>query len=96
MSRPMNLRLSSLLVFVALCCPGVTLGGQATDELLRYVPEEVGFCVVVQDLRGHYANLRASPFYQKWGKSFLDSECVSCGACVAWAEHRRDRAGIGR
>ena len=74
MSRPMNLRLSSLLVFVALSCTGKTFGSPATDELLRYVPEDVGFCVVVQDLRGHHANLRASPFFQKWGTSFPGSD----------------------
>jgi Protein of unknown function (DUF3352) len=69
----MRPRFSSLLVLVALSSPGVSLGSPATDELLRYVPEDVGFCVVVQDLRGHFANLQASPFYLKWGKSFLGS-----------------------
>jgi hypothetical protein len=32
------------------------------EELLRYVPEDVAFCLVVQDLRGHAADLAASPF----------------------------------
>jgi hypothetical protein len=39
------------------------------DELLRYVPEDVGFCVVLQDMRGHAAALRESPF----AKHFWDS-----------------------
>src|SRR5712692_3598756 len=34
----------------------------AREELLRYVPEDVAFCLVVQDLRGHSADLAASPF----------------------------------
>jgi hypothetical protein len=70
----MNPRLPSLLILVALSCTGTTFGSPATDELLRYVPEDVGFCVVVQDLRGHSANLRASPFFQKWGTSFPGSD----------------------
>jgi hypothetical protein len=37
--------------------------------LLRYVPEDVAFCLVVQDLRGHAADLAASPFV----KSLKDS-----------------------
>src|SRR6266851_1304220 len=32
------------------------------EELLRYVPEDVAFCLVVQDLRGHSADLASSPF----------------------------------
>lgn len=35
------------------------------DELLRLVPEDVGFCLVVQDLRGHVAALRDSPFLEQ-------------------------------
>jgi hypothetical protein len=32
------------------------------DELLRLVPDDVGLCLVVQDLRGHAAALNDSPF----------------------------------
>ncbi len=32
------------------------------DELLRYVPDDVGLCLVLQDLRGHTARLLSSPF----------------------------------
>jgi hypothetical protein len=32
------------------------------SELLRLVPEDVGFCLVVQDLRGHAEALSRSPF----------------------------------
>jgi hypothetical protein len=32
------------------------------DELLRFVPEDVGLCMVLQDLRGHTARLLNSPF----------------------------------
>jgi hypothetical protein len=33
------------------------------EELLRLVPDDVGFCLLVQDLRRHSANFRGSPFY---------------------------------
>ncbi|MGH7225793.1 MAG: hypothetical protein ACRELF_21450, partial [Gemmataceae bacterium] len=33
--------------------------------MLRLVPDSVGFCVVVQDLRGHAAALQASPFVEQ-------------------------------
>jgi hypothetical protein len=39
------------------------------DELLRYVPDEAGFCMVVQNLRGTLADLRDSPFAKAWNKS---------------------------
>jgi hypothetical protein len=32
------------------------------DELLRFVPDDVGLCMVLQDLRGHTARLLGSPF----------------------------------
>jgi hypothetical protein len=35
------------------------------DELLRVVPEDVGVCLLIQDLRGHTAALQASPFAKK-------------------------------
>lgn len=41
------------------------------EELLRLVPEDVGFCLVVQDLRGHAAALLESPFAKQFEKSPL-------------------------
>jgi hypothetical protein len=38
-------------------------------ELLRLVPEDVGFCLLIEDLRGHGKALLDSPFF----KQFLDS-----------------------
>jgi hypothetical protein len=34
------------------------------QELLRLVPDQVGFCLLVQDLRGKTADLLASPFFE--------------------------------
>ncbi len=39
------------------------------EELLRLVPDSVGFCLVVQDLRGHAAALRDSPFLEQLSQS---------------------------
>lgn len=43
----------------------------ARDELLRMVPDDVGFCLVLHDLRGHAAQLLESPFVQQFHKSPL-------------------------
>ena len=39
------------------------------DELLRFVPEDMGFCFVMQDLRVHAADLAASPFAEQLRQS---------------------------
>jgi hypothetical protein len=41
------------------------------DELLRLVPDTIGFCVVLQDLRGHAAALQDSPFVEQFNGSSL-------------------------
>ena len=41
------------------------------DELLRLVPDSVGFCLVVQDFRGHAVSLSNSPFLQQLSQSPL-------------------------
>jgi hypothetical protein len=39
------------------------------DELLRLVPEDVGFCLVIEDIRGHGTALLASPFFKQFRSS---------------------------
>jgi hypothetical protein len=41
------------------------------DELLRLVPDSVGFCFIMQDVREHAASLNASPFIQQLRQSAL-------------------------
>jgi hypothetical protein len=41
------------------------------DELLYLVPDSVGFCLVIQDLRGHAAALQTSPFIEQLSQSPL-------------------------
>lgn len=58
---------------LAIVCFWVTTSGAATpaEELLRFVPPDVSFCVVVRDLREHAAALRESPFVQTFRASRL-------------------------
>jgi hypothetical protein len=39
-----------------------SFAGTPREELLRYVPDDVGFCLVVQNLRGQLRELAGSPF----------------------------------
>jgi hypothetical protein len=41
------------------------------DELLRLVPDSIGFCLIAQDIRGHAAALRESPFVEQLRRSPL-------------------------
>ncbi|MBY0526226.1 MAG: hypothetical protein K2R98_22730 [Gemmataceae bacterium] len=41
------------------------------DEVLRLVPEDVGFCLLVNDLRSHSAALADSPFASQFQKSVV-------------------------
>src|SRR6516225_6702252 len=59
---------SSVAVLVA-ALPLTLHAAPARDELLRYVPGDVGFCLLVQDLRGHATNLASSPFVEQWKRS---------------------------
>src|SRR5204863_457458 len=60
-----------LLFWFSLCPP--CLRGELTaaprDELLRLVPGDAGFCVVLNDLRGQLARLQASPFAARFAAS---------------------------
>src|SRR6476620_11193089 len=73
---------SSLLAFSVL---SVTLwlipssrAAAPRDELLRLVPDDAGFCVVVQNLRDQLARLEHSPFAARFaasplGRAFRDA-----------------------
>src|SRR5690348_17101865 len=68
-------RLLPFCVFLcALCDSVVSSSLQASaprEELLRLVPDSVGFCCVIQDLRAHSAALRDSPFIEQLSRSPL-------------------------
>ncbi len=61
-----------LLCAAALLAPAAALrAASPRDELLRFVPDDVGFCFVLQDLRVHAADLAGSPFVDQVRKSPL-------------------------
>jgi hypothetical protein len=67
-----SLRHCFLFSLLAACLAPLPLSAAAPrDELLRLVPEDVGFCLVVQDLRGHLEQLQESPFVQQFHRSPL-------------------------
>jgi hypothetical protein len=60
------------LVAVLLC--GFRVHAQsARDELLRLVPDDVGFCLLLEDLRGHTTRLLESPFVKQFEKSAMET-----------------------
>jgi hypothetical protein len=46
---------------------------EPANELLRMVPEDVGLCLLIQDLRGHSADLLASPFVKTFAPVFREN-----------------------
>jgi hypothetical protein len=59
------------LPLLGLLAVALPLSAAPRDELLRLVPGDVGFCLVVQDLRTHSTNLLESPFAEQFRKSPL-------------------------
>jgi hypothetical protein len=64
-----SVRSPALAWLAILLAPLAVRAASPRDELLRFVPERVGFCVVLQDLRGHAAALDASPFVEQVRKT---------------------------
>jgi hypothetical protein len=58
-------------VLAAQCAISPVLAGSPRDELLRLVPHNVGFCLVLEDLRGHGRAIANSPFIQQFRLSPL-------------------------
>jgi hypothetical protein len=56
----------ALVLLAALAGPAAAA---PRDELLRLVPDDVGFCLLLQDLRGHAAALKDSPFVEQFRSS---------------------------
>lgn len=53
---------------LAWCLSAPAVAASPRDELLRYVPADVGFCLVVQNLRDKLGDVAASPLAQHVGK----------------------------
>jgi hypothetical protein len=60
------------------------------EQLLRYVPEQVGFCLVLNDLRGHGEALAASPFVAQFARSPLGKELAAAAEVAQLAKIEKD------
>ncbi|MFL5328611.1 MAG: hypothetical protein ACJ8C4_06825 [Gemmataceae bacterium] len=102
--------MKSLLGFLCALCVlcGSTLAASPRDELLKLVPSDAGFVVVVQDLRGQINRLREGPFAKKFlqtasGKALLSDgvakematadQLLSGEIGLPWAKIRDDLLG---
>jgi hypothetical protein len=81
---PLDYRTSSLS-FVGSALLAVALGSIGTasawaagprDDLLRLVPEDVGFCLVIDNLRGHGEALAESAFVKQFSGSTLGAKIL--------------------
>jgi Protein of unknown function (DUF3352) len=70
-SLPLLPLLASLAAACLLPFPLSAATPTPKDELLRLVPDDAGFCLIVQDLRGHFDALAGSPFVEQFQKSAL-------------------------
>jgi hypothetical protein len=64
------------VLFLALWAARPTWADSPRDALLRLVPSDVGFCLLLEDLRGHSQALLNSPFLQQLQKSPWASKIV--------------------
>src|SRR5262245_58599393 len=100
--------LSALLVLLGVAAPATAQAPGPAEELLRLVPDAMSLCLVVQDLRGHWARFQKSPWPKAikespWGAALLDSpevkklgefvEKVSERLSVTWPQVRDDILG---
>jgi len=60
---------AAIVLVILLAIPVVA--AEPTDDLLRYVPSDVAFCVSFRDLRSHSQRLNDSPFMEQFKKSGL-------------------------
>jgi hypothetical protein len=81
-------RWTSGALLVGLLFPGVARAAPV-DEVLRLVPDDVAFCLLVQDLRGHFAAMRESPFAERFNGSKLGQLLRGAPEMQRLAEVRR-------
>lgn len=89
MNVMLNFRKLFLVMFVLGLLALPAQAGQACDELLRLVPDDVGFCLIVQDLRSHAESFLGSPFYDQFTKSPL-------GVALRQSHEMQKLAGVDR
>jgi len=94
--RPLVL-VSQCLLLAFLSMPARAGAAAPSAELLRLVPDDVAFCLVVQDLRGHSQSVLNSPFMEKLRASKLGAAIQSAPELAKLAEvekHFQNLLGI--
>src|SRR5436309_2179572 len=56
---------SPAVLLLCFCLVAPAVAAPPVDELLRYVPADVTFCLTIRDLRGHLDALTKSPFAEQ-------------------------------
>jgi hypothetical protein len=79
---------AAAVVFAVLAAP--LHAATPREQLLRYVPEQVGFCLVLNDLRGHGDALAESPFVEQFARSPLGKEWAAAAEVARLAKIEND------
>src|SRR5437868_6606182 len=72
----MSLRYLACLTVAVYAAVAAPVAASPRDELLRLVPADVGFCLVIEDLRGHGTALLESPFFQQFRVSATATKLI--------------------
>src|SRR3954466_13061521 len=83
-------RITSLSAAVVLALAAVAHAATPTDELLGLVPEDVGFCLVFQDLRQVVNDVKASAFARQFAASPLGLEILNSPEVGKLAKAEKD------
>jgi hypothetical protein len=67
----------SIALLVLILLAAAAAAATPRDELLRLVPENVGFCLALDDLRGHGTAFAESPFVKQFRTSVLGTKIRS-------------------
>jgi hypothetical protein len=94
---PTTLHASCAAVLLLTMALATARAATPREELLRHVPEDVAFCMAIQDLRGHAAAFDASPFAKKlrdspFGQAFTQSDDLR--KLLAFDKDLRDKLGV--
>jgi hypothetical protein len=91
-------RLIAKVVLVATLLAAPLHAANPRDELLRFVPDDVGFCVVVQNLRETGKALASSPFVEQFQKSAFGkklAEAKEVGTLLGVEAELKKHLGVG-
>jgi hypothetical protein len=89
-----RLSLALLFTFCFLLFTSHARASTPTGDLLRLVPQDMGFCLVVQDLRGHAERFLNSPFVEHFLQSPLGQSLRNAPEAQKLAQARAFQEGV--